>query len=368
MDGHPAGHIQNNRTGEVLKWKAKGYSLSDEEKALWQADSAAKLQQREVAQRAQQNAVASAVRELLAIAPPASADHPYLQAKQARPGDLQVVSVDGNELPADSVVMVAKTRKASKALREANPDQLVFTAGDLLLTAQDVNGEIRSVQTIQENGIKRFAVGGAKQGMFHVVGGQGLDALEKAPAIVIGEGYATADTLSQALGYATVAAFDSGNLPNVAKQLREKFPDKPFVIAGDNDVHLELTEGKNPGKEKALAAAKAVAGTAIFPIFAPDEQSYPANLESVTPSKVRSGSLTDEQQQAIAKLKRYTDFNDLAINSVLGREGVGRQVTIRLNNIIECQEKHIMAPQRQEQKQEQFEKFEQQHQRKAIKL
>jgi len=35
-----AGHIQNNRTGEVLKWKAKGYSLSEQEKARLQADSA----------------------------------------------------------------------------------------------------------------------------------------------------------------------------------------------------------------------------------------------------------------------------------------------------------------------------------------
>jgi phage/plasmid primase-like uncharacterized protein len=368
LDGHPAGHIQNNRTGEVLKWKAKGFSLSDEEKAILQADCATKLQEREVAQQAQQNAVARAVRELLVIAPPAPADHKYLQAKQARSGDLQVVPVDGSKLPADSDVIIAETWKASKTLHEVNPDKLVFTAGDLLLTAQDVNGEIRSVQTIQENGIKRFVAGGVKQDMFHVVGGQGLNALEKAPAIVIGEGYATADTLSQSLGYATVAAFDSGNLPNVAKQLRKKFLDKPIVIAGDNDVHLELTEGKNPGKEKALAAAKAVAGTAIFPIFALGEQSYPTNLEPVTPSKVRSGSLTDEQQQAIAKLKRYTDFNDLATNSVLGREGVSRQITTKVNNIIECQEKQIKAAQWQVQKQEQFERFEQQQQRKAIKM
>jgi phage/plasmid primase-like uncharacterized protein len=154
----------------------------------------------------------------------------------------------------------------------------------------------------------------------------------------------------------------------VAKQLREKFPDKPFVIAGDNDVHLELTEGKNPGKEKALAAAKTVEGTAIFPIFSPGEQSYPANLEPVTPSKARSGSLAGEQQQAITKLKRYTDFNDLAINSVLGREGVSRQVTIKVNNILECQGKQIKAAQWQVQKQEQFERFEQQQQRKAIKM
>ncbi|MGZ8916464.1 MAG: zincin-like metallopeptidase domain-containing protein, partial [Methylobacter sp.] len=93
LDGHPAGYIQNNRTGEVLKWKAKGYSLSEQEKATLQADSAAKLQQREVAQKIQQNAVACAVRELLAVALPAPADHQYLQAKQARPGDLRVVPV-----------------------------------------------------------------------------------------------------------------------------------------------------------------------------------------------------------------------------------------------------------------------------------
>jgi phage/plasmid primase-like uncharacterized protein len=368
LDGHPAGYIQNNRTGEVLKWKAKGYSLSEQEKATLQADSAAKLQQREVAQKIQQNAVACAVRELLVVALPAPADHQYLQAKQARPGDLRIVPVDGSALPADSAVIIGKSWKESKTLRETNPDKLVFTAGDLLLTAQDVNGEIRSVQSIQENGRKRFAAGGAKQDTFHVVGGQGLEALEKAPAIVIGEGYATADTLSQALGYATVAAFDSGNLPNVAKRLREKFPDKPLVIAGDNDVHLELTEGKNPGKEKALAAAKAVDGMAVFPIFAPSEQRYPENLEPLTPSKARSGSLTEEQQQAIAKMKRYTDFNDLVTNSVLGREGVERQVTTRVNNIIEGPKKQLMAQQRQVQKQEQFEKIEQQHQRKVIKM
>jgi hypothetical protein len=293
------------------------------------------------------------VRELLAVVTPAPAEHQYLQSKQTRLGDLREVPEDGSALPADSIVMIRHSWKASKALREANPDKRVFTAGHLLLTAQDVNGEIRSVQTIQENGIKRFAVGDAKQDMFHVVGGQGLDALEKTPAIVIGE------------GYATVAAFDSGNLPNVAKQLREKFPDKLFVIAGDNDVHLELTEGKNPGKEKALAASKAAAGMAIFPIFAPGEQSYSTNLEPVTPSKARASSLTEEQQQAIAKLKRYTGFNDLATNSVLGCEGVERQVTTIVSNIIECQAIQFVVQQRQEPKS--LVRFDQQH-RQAIKM
>jgi phage/plasmid primase-like uncharacterized protein len=203
LDGHPAGHIQNNRTGETLKWKAKGYSLSEEEKAQLQAECATKRQEREVAQKAQQNAVARSVRELLAIAPLASVDHPYLQAKQARPGDLRVVPEDSSSLPTDTTIMIGKDWKESKNMRENNPDKLVFTAGDLLLAAQHVNGEVRSVQSIQGNGLKRFAAGGAKQDTFHVVGGLGLAALEKSPAIVIGEGYATADTLSQALGFAT---------------------------------------------------------------------------------------------------------------------------------------------------------------------
>ena len=102
--------------------------------------------------------------------------------------------------------------------------------------------------------------------------GQGLEAaINTTPAIVIAEGYATADTLSQALDYPVIAAFDSGNLSKVAQDLHEKYPHKPIIIAGDDDHHLESTIGKNPGKEKALEAAALVNGMAVFPVFAPNE-------------------------------------------------------------------------------------------------
>jgi putative DNA primase/helicase len=78
--------------------------------------------------------------------------------------------------------------------------------------------------------------------------------------------------LQQTLGFATVAAFDSGNLLPVAKALHAKFPDKPILIAGDDDRHLEATQGINPGRSKAEEAAKAVGGKALLPIFAPGEQ------------------------------------------------------------------------------------------------
>ena len=224
----------------------------------------------------------------------------YLKEKHARPGDLRIVPQNADDLPHDSIIKIGQNWQEVRLLREENPDCIVLTAGDLLLAAQDVHGKIWSVQTIQASGSKLFATGSRKENNFHVVDGesQGLTALDAAPAIVIAEGYATADTLSQALGYPLIAAFDSGNLPKVAQDLHHKYPHKPIVIAGDDDYHLESTLGKNPGKEKALEAAALVNGSAVFPVFAPSERDS----------------------------KKLNDFNDLANKSVLGIEAVKRQV------------------------------------------
>jgi putative DNA primase/helicase len=99
----------------------------------------------------------------------------------------------------------------------------------------------------------------------HIVGAPnaaaGLQQINLSPAIVIAEGYATAATLAKASNAASVAAFDSGNLLPVASALHERWPDKHIVIAGDDDHRLE----NNPGRNKALEAAAAVNGVAIFP-------------------------------------------------------------------------------------------------------
>lgn len=339
--GVPAGYIENFKTGVKTMWKAKGYALSEGDKASFNAEAAQRQAQREQERQVSQVRSLKAIGELLAIAPQATADHTYLKNKEARPGDLKVVPADTTGLPADSIILIGKDAKESKALREANPKNLVFTAGDLLLTAQDSNGDLKAAQSIRTNGTKMFAKGTEKYQSFHVVGGAGMEALQAAPAIVIGEGYATADTLSQSLGYATVAAFDSGNLPHVAKQMREQFPDKPILIAGDNDLHQELIDGKNPGRSKAQEAAKAVEGKAIFPIFAPGEQTYPASVEPIDQKKARAGKLTPKQQDAIKQMKGFTDFNDLATKSSLGREGLDRQVRAEVGLAIEKHQERI---------------------------
>ncbi len=300
LDGHPAGYFKNNRTGIETRWKAKGYSLTDVKKAELLTQAAIKQQNRKAEQQALHIKVADAIQQLLTIAPAADSEHPYLKDKHARPGDLRIVPQNADDLPNDSIIKIGQNWQEVKALREENPDCIVLTAGDLLLAAQDIHGQIWSVQTIQAGGAKLFASGSRKENNFHVVGGmsQGLTALDSAPAIVIAEGYATADTLSQALGYPVIAAFDSGNLPKVALDLHHKYPHKPIVIAGDDDHHLESTLGKNPGKEKALEAVALVNGSAVFPIFAPSARDS----------------------------KKLNDFNDLANKSVLGIVAVKRQV------------------------------------------
>ncbi|MGE9765321.1 zincin-like metallopeptidase domain-containing protein [Pseudomonas sp. PDM20] len=324
--GVPAGVLQNFRTGARTNWKAKGYVLSDSDRAQMHAESAVHRSARDAEREATQRRAEKAINELLAVAAPAPADATYLSNKNARADGLKAVPADGSGLPADSIILIGKTAQESKALREENPDNLVFTAGDLLLTAQDMSDTIKSVQSIRPNGTKMFAKGTEKHGHFHVTGDGGVKSLEAAPVIVVSEGYATADTVSQILGYPTVASFDSGNLPSIGRQIRERFPDKPILFAGDNDLHVVLIHGTNPGREKAELAAEEVGGVAIFPVFAPGEQEYPADVEPIDREKAKANELTQSQKDALSAMKKLTDFNDLALRSKLGKEGVERQL------------------------------------------
>ena len=312
MDDHPAGYFNNHRTKAEIRWKAKGYSLTEAQKAAFAAQVAIKQQERKAEQQVQYAKVAQAVKELLAIAPPANADHPYLQDKNARPNGLKVVPHNTDGLPQDSIIRICQDKQEVKTVRDEHPDSLVFVAGDLLLPIYDTQGNIWSAQTIQPNGTKLFVAGSQKEGHFHVVGcnSEGsavLKALGNAKAIIMAEGYSTADTVSQAMNCPVVAAFDSGNLIPVAKLLHDKYPRKPIVIAGDDDQHLVALNGKNTGREKAQEAAQSVNGVAVFPVFALNEQAS----------------------------QKLSDFNDLANKSSLGMQAVKRQVGTAIEKAIQ---------------------------------
>ncbi|WP_047533036.1 zincin-like metallopeptidase domain-containing protein [Shewanella sp. ZOR0012] len=350
-DGIPAAYISNNRTGESQNWSSKGYSMTNEEKAVLNAQAAAKKQEREAAQAAEHQSVGEGITRLLEVCNLPTGNEKYLQVKQAKAGNLLVIP-EPSALPNDPKVLIGANWRESQALREKNPSHVVFTTGDLVVPAHDANGKIWTAQTIQPNGTKMFPSGSQKTGSFHIVGGD-MDALAKSPVIIVSEGYATADTLSEAAVLPVVSAFDAGNLVTVAKALREIHPNKPMLICGDNDAHQVMTEGKNVGVEKATAAAEAVKGQTLFPIFAPKEQLYPPELPIVTPELWRNKEVTKEQMKAIDTMKKYTDFNDVKTKSVLGIDGVKRQVKFAINELLNKQNLQHTQKQEQEQTQEQ---------------
>jgi phage/plasmid primase-like uncharacterized protein len=77
--------------------------------------------------------------------------------------------------------------------------------------------------------------------------------------------------LHEVTGLPVIAAFDSGNLLDVARSVRDRDPARPIVIAADNDHHLPRLPSPLPnvGLEKAVAAAEVIGGVVLSPTFAP---------------------------------------------------------------------------------------------------
>lgn len=126
------------------------------------------------------------------------------------------------------------------------------------------NLSIQSLQIIAADGTKRFFKGGKKQGGFYCL----REPHEKGD-ILIAEGYATAATLADRLpDDAVYCAFDSGNIKSVALSIRQRYPTKTIIIAGDNDHRGKI----NTGKIKATEAAQAVCGHVLIPEFEQGDQ------------------------------------------------------------------------------------------------
>jgi putative DNA primase/helicase len=247
----PNGYAENNRTKQVIRWKATGQHLSPEAKADLAGQAEQKRYARKQAEKELYEATAKRMIEELRINNSGVKQTAYHKTKQI----------------------------------EATPGAPARN-GDVLVPGYDVEGKLWTIQYIKEDGTKRFAKNSRKHGCFHVVGApNGAAAIQKiamSPVVVIAEGYATAATLAKHRKVPILAAYDSGNLLSVATALHQRYPDKAIVIAGDDDHRIE----NNPGREKALAASEAVAGVAIFPRFTAEERA-----------------------------KGFSDFNDLATQS-----------------------------------------------------
>lgn len=155
-------------------------------------------------------------------ATPAPADHPYLAKKGVQPYGVRVS--DDNKL----IVPVVLAE------------------------------EIRNLQFIDANGEKRFLPDGAVKDGSYLIGD-----VSNATTILVAEGYATGASLHEATGLPIAVAFNAGNLPPIAQQLRQTHPHVSIVLCADNDYHAD---GKrNTGLLAATAAAKAIGGIVAIP-------------------------------------------------------------------------------------------------------
>ena len=136
--------------------------------------------------------------------------------------------------------------------------------GVTVIPLADVEGNIRTMQTILPAGTKMFEKGGELKGSMHVVNADNL--AEVKGGIVICEGYATGATIREATNghFGVVCAMTSHNLHDVAKAISEKYPDKPLIIAGDND---RFNANGNVGKLTAEAVATEFGAKVVIPEF-----------------------------------------------------------------------------------------------------
>lgn len=135
-------------------------------------------------------------------------------------------------------------------------------AGWLVLPVHDKAGNLQSVQSIGPDlsnpRNKLFMPGGKMQG-----GRCWLGEPTDAGPLVLCEGFATGASIREATGWPVCVTYTAGNLRPVACDVREAFPRAKLVVCGDDD---RKTEG-NPGRLKALDAAKLVHAVAVFPTF-----------------------------------------------------------------------------------------------------
>jgi len=200
-----------------------------------------------------------------------SGSSPYLGKKKIRAFGVGFFShgviVEVNELTGDARFTTGQTeinaffegyKKDKDSYKEKGGWFLYLKKGVIAVPVRDETGRLFNLQFIFEDGGKKFIKKGRTSGCFHLIA-----ASEGSGWLLVTEGYATAASLHMATGDNVVVAFNAGNLLAVSKSLSATNESANTLICGDNDVN---TEG-NPGKAKAMQAAKAINARWCIPDF-----------------------------------------------------------------------------------------------------
>ena len=275
IDGYPAGHIGNYKTGESVKWK---FEFNKEEARINNSNSFTPKEnynyldkQREKEENLNKEYQKNSLRleKEFFNADFVEPAHSYLQRKK--------IDIPFNYLKKDKY-------------------------NNILIPLEDINGKIWSIQRITQNGDKFIGVlrskeekeqdiecPSKKKGCFFT-----NTSLKEHKEFLICEGFATAMSLEKILDKPVIMAVDAGNLINVVSALREKYPNKQITIFPDNDRKKELQGKENVG----LAKAKAI------------KEKYP-NVK-IIPPKIKNNDM------------QLSDYNDLYVK--YGKDIVAKQI------------------------------------------
>lgn len=275
LDGRPAGWYQDHRASEgKVNWTSTGSHTYDPAEAIKQrALTAQKRWDREVASQLEFSKMGKTLTRQWSKMPPAPDTHAYLARKGV---------------------------PAAEGVRLDKYDNLV-------IPLRNSAGELRSLQYIKPDGTKNLKKNAEKTGNFFVVGGE----LSPQRPVLYAEGYATAASLHLATGMPVVMTVDAGNLVTVSRNLKERFPDNPHIILGEDDFTKTNTRGEqdNKGAKKAQEAAAAINGIYIIPSFTESERA-----------------------QAFAGTAAFSDFNDVHVAN--GLDAVREQLAPVFDELI----------------------------------
>ena len=271
-DGWPNwGIMDHHRDDEFIKYKFNADKLSDAERERARVDDGERLtpeQWREIAKRKEaerkreeaerrKQAFEQACREYASAVegdvPIITWDHPYLKERftdsgiiaDAKDFDLFYWSLWGYQYPNKMKIVVNPVNKRQ------------CERGDLLVPLSDArNGHFRTLQIIKAakdsagKYPKRFFYGVPIKNTCYEIRSEGSD---KSPYIFLCEGVCTGLAVKALVHRkgTIYCAMDCGNLEEVARSLRSRYPGKKIILMADNDGATFQKREFNPGIDAA---------------------------------------------------------------------------------------------------------------------
>lgn len=268
-----AGYVRDYKSDNELKWGEGNIKLTPEEKERFSYKVIS------------QSDLESLKEEALNKKKEMELSNKLAKSEAAKKATKIFNSISNNNINKDNPYLLKKNISNIASL-----NGIKFTKDNrLVIPIRNAQNTICSLQYINKDGAKFFLKNGEKKGNFFLI----EDSQTKPnQTIFLAEGFATAASIHLATKNPVAVCFDSGNIDQTLKNLKEKFPNNNFVIAGDDDKYTYINSKQvNSGKDKAISAAIKHNVGVIFPTF---------NNNNITQFK-----------QINNDSKGPTDFNDL---------------------------------------------------------